>query len=68
MWGCYFECELREINNQPGSNNNKNDVRVNNTFNLTINLGDSLNLFVLIGGIFVVKQLIIKRKGKSKKR
>ncbi|MEH7308138.1 hypothetical protein [Neobacillus drentensis] len=54
--------ELREINNQPGSNNNKNDVRVNNTFNLTINLGDSLNLFALIGGIYVVRRLVKKRK------
>ncbi len=57
--------ELKEINNQPGSNNNKNVVRVNNTFSLTINLGDSLNLFALIGGIFVVKRLVKKRKAKS---
>ncbi|MEH7501065.1 hypothetical protein V7152_03330 [Neobacillus drentensis] len=59
--------ELKEINNQPGSNNNKNDVRVNNTFSLTINLGDSLNVLALIGGIFVVKRFVKKHKAKSKK-
>jgi hypothetical protein len=58
--------ELKELN-QHGYNNNKNDVRVNNNFTLTINLGDSLNLFALIGSIFVVKRLIKKRKAKHKK-
>jgi hypothetical protein len=59
--------ELKEINNELSSNNNKNDVRVNNSFTLTINLGDSLNLFALIGGIFVVKRFAKKHKAKSKK-
>lgn len=59
--------ELKENNNQPGPNNNKNDVRVNNNFSLTINLGDSLNLFALIGSICIVKQLVKKRKAKRKK-
>ncbi|MFL6557305.1 MAG: hypothetical protein ACJ8MO_14435 [Bacillus sp. (in: firmicutes)] len=58
--------ELKEINKQPGSNYNKNDVRVNNTFNLTINLGDSLNVFALIGGIYLAGKLIKKRKAKGK--
>lgn len=59
--------EIKEIKNQPGSNNNKNDVRVNNHFTLTINFGDSLNLFALIGGIYVVKRLVKKSKSKVKK-
>ncbi|WP_066253759.1 hypothetical protein [Neobacillus drentensis] len=59
--------ELKEYNNQPGANNNKNDVRVNNNFTLPINLGDSLNLFALIGSICVVKRLVKKRKSKRKK-
>ncbi|MBT2696214.1 hypothetical protein J7E79_02035 [Bacillus sp. ISL-40] len=59
--------ELKEINNQPGSNNNKNDVRVTNNFTLNINLGDPLNLFSLIGGIYIISRLVKKRKGKRKK-
>lgn len=59
--------ELKENNNQPGPNNNKNDVRVNNNFTLTINLGDSLNLFALIGSICIVKRFVKKRKAKRKK-
>ncbi|MCM3117444.1 hypothetical protein M3610_19415 [Neobacillus sp. MER 74] len=59
--------EIRKINQKPGSNNNKNDVRVNNTFHLTINLGDSLNLFALAGGIFFIRRLIKNRRAKNKK-
>ncbi|NHC41938.1 hypothetical protein G6549_18455 [Bacillus sp. MM2020_1] len=59
--------ELKENNSQPGSNNNKNDIRVNNNFTLTINLGDPLNLFALIGSIYVVKRLVKKRKARRKK-
>ena len=62
-----FVKELKENNNQPGSNNNKNDVRVNNTFNITINLGDSINLIALIGSIYVVKRWVKKHKSKRKK-
>ncbi|MEY2194474.1 hypothetical protein AB7942_17290 [Neobacillus sp. BF23-41] len=54
--------ELKEINNQLGSNNNKNDVRVTNNFTLNINLGDPLNLFAIIGGIYIVSRLVKKRK------
>ena len=49
------------------SNNNKNDVRVNNNITLTINLGDSFNLFAVIGGIYIVKRLAKKRKARKKK-
>jgi hypothetical protein len=59
--------ELKEINNQPGSNNNKNDVRVTNNFTLNINLGDPLNFFAPIGGIYIISRLVKKRKGKRKK-
>ena len=52
---------------KPVSNNNKNDVRVNNNITLNINLGDSLNLFAIIGGIYVVKRLVKKRNTKRKK-
>jgi hypothetical protein len=59
--------EMKENNSQPGSNNNKNDIRVNNHFTLTINLGDPLNLFALIGSIYVVKRLVKKRKARRNK-
>ncbi|NYE06828.1 hypothetical protein F4694_003608 [Bacillus niacini] len=42
--------------------NNKNTVHVNNNFNLTINLGDSLNLLALIGSIYLIRTLTKKRK------
>jgi hypothetical protein len=59
---------LKEINKQPSTNNNKNDVRINNHFALTINLGDSLNLLALIGSVYVGKRLVRKRKaGKREK-
>ncbi len=66
---CLF---LRGINNlaemdKPVSKNNKNDVRVNNNITLNINLGDPLNLFAIIGGIYIVKRLVKKRNTKRKK-
>ncbi|OLS40384.1 hypothetical protein [Bacillus sp. MRMR6] len=51
----------------PNSNNNKNSVNVNNHFNLTINLGDSLNLLALIAGIYVIRKLTVKPKAKKTK-
>ncbi|WP_144549763.1 hypothetical protein [Bacillus sp. X1(2014)] len=63
---------MRGINNlaemdKPVSKNNKNDVRVNNNITLNINLGDPLNLFAIIGGIYIVKRLVKKRNTKRKK-
>lgn len=46
----------------PSTNNNKNDVRVNNHFSLTINFGDSLNLLALIAGVYLVKKIVKKKK------
>jgi hypothetical protein len=55
-----------ESKSLPSTNNNKNTVRVNNNFNLTINLGDSLNLLALIGGVFLIRTIIKARKQKRK--
>lgn len=49
------------------SHNNKNSIRVNNHFNLTINFGDSLNLLALIAGIYVVRRIASNRKAKKAK-
>ncbi|WP_342430885.1 hypothetical protein [Neobacillus sp. FSL H8-0543] len=57
--------EVEEESNQSSTNNNKNRVRVNNNFQLTINLGDSLNLLALIAGIYVIKNFTKKRKAKK---
>ncbi|MFP7296601.1 hypothetical protein [Neobacillus niacini] len=48
------------------TNNNKNTVRVNNYFNLSINLGDSLNLLALIGGIYLIRTISKNNKQKHK--
>jgi hypothetical protein len=44
--------------------NNQNHVKVNNLFKLTINMGDSLNLLGLIGGIFLLRTLLNRTKQK----
>jgi hypothetical protein len=54
--------ENQETKSHSHTNKNKNTVRVNNNFNLTINLGDSLNLLALIGGIYLIRTLTKKRK------
>jgi hypothetical protein len=38
------------------TNNNKNDIKVHNHFNLTINFGDSINVLALIAGIYIMKK------------
>jgi hypothetical protein len=58
--------ENQETKSHSSTNNNKNTVRVNNNFNLTINLGDSLNLLALIGGIFLIRT--VTKKSKQKRR
>ncbi|MEH7177661.1 hypothetical protein [Neobacillus vireti] len=58
--------ENQETKSLPSTNNNKNTVRVNNNFNLTINLGDSLNVLALIGGIYFIRLIAKKRKEKRK--
>ncbi|KKK37125.1 hypothetical protein WQ57_15480 [Mesobacillus campisalis] len=45
--------------------NNQNDVRVNNTLQLTIHFGDALNIAGLIVGIYLFKKLIAARKKPS---
>lgn len=59
--------EDEEIKTITNTNNNKNLVRVNNHFNLTINLGDSLNLLALIVGIYAVRRFAKKQKAKKAK-
>jgi hypothetical protein len=54
--------ENQETKSHSHTTNNKNTVRVNNNFNLTINLGDSLNLLALICGIYLIRTLTKKRK------
>ncbi|NRD79264.1 hypothetical protein HPT25_18045 [Bacillus sp. BRMEA1] len=44
------------------TNKNKNDVKVNNQFSLTINFGDSLNIIALITGIYVLKKIAKRNK------
>ena len=48
------------------SNNNKNDVKVNNNFSLTINFGDSLNVLALIAGVYLIRRMAKNRKLKKK--
>ncbi|MEH7436618.1 hypothetical protein V7182_03905 [Neobacillus drentensis] len=48
------------------SNNNKNDVKVNNNFSLTINFGDSLNVLALIAGVYLIRRIAKNRKLKKK--
>ncbi|MEC1521108.1 hypothetical protein P9D43_03530 [Neobacillus niacini] len=55
----------QETKSHTTTNNNKNTVHVNNNFNLTINLGDSLNLLALIGGIYLIRTLSKKRNQKQ---
>ncbi|MEH7346188.1 hypothetical protein V7122_20300 [Bacillus sp. JJ1532] len=47
------------MNNQEeyskGTAKNRNDININNNFSLSINFGDSLNLFALIIGFFIIK-------------
>jgi hypothetical protein len=42
--------------------NNHNHIKVNNAFNLTINMGDSLNLLGLLLGIFLLRKLFSTKK------
>lgn len=58
--------ENQESKSLPSTNQNKNTVRVNNNFSLTINLGDSLNLLALIGGIYLIRTIPKIRKQKRK--
>ncbi|WP_338452432.1 hypothetical protein R4Z09_11415 [Niallia oryzisoli] len=44
-------------NNSKGTTENKNDININNNFSLSINFGDSLNLFALIVGFFIIKRI-----------
>jgi hypothetical protein len=46
----------------PSTNNNKNNVKVNNQFSLTIHFGDSLNLLALIAGIYLVRRMAKRKK------
>ncbi|WP_019241693.1 MULTISPECIES: hypothetical protein [Bacillus] len=45
---------------------NKNDIKVNNHFSLSINFGDSLNILTLIVGFFIIKSFS-KRCKRNKK-
>lgn len=47
---------------QKNVTNNHNQIKVNNAFKLTINMGDSLNLLGLLLGIFLLRKLFSKKK------
>lgn len=57
----------KESKTLPSTNNNKNDVRVNNHFSLTINFGDSLNVLALIAGVYFIQKMAKKKKQTSYK-
>ena len=54
-----------EFKAHPSTNNNKNDIKVNNHFSLTINFGDSLNLLALIGGVYFIRRMVKWQKSKK---
>ncbi|MFE8702822.1 hypothetical protein ACFYKX_19645 [Cytobacillus sp. FJAT-54145] len=51
-----------ELKSSGSTNHNNNKVNVNNTFNLTINLGDSLNIIALVAGILLLKRILKKER------
>ena len=61
-----MEIEDKVTPSRSTSNNNKNDVKVNNNFSLTINFGDSLNVLALIAGVYLIRRIAKKRKLKKK--
>ncbi|WML56214.1 hypothetical protein [Neobacillus sp. PS2-9] len=60
------EIEDKVTPSRSTSNNNKNDVKVNNNFSLTINFGDSLNVLALIAGVYLIRRMAKNRKLKKK--
>ncbi|OIK15599.1 hypothetical protein BIV60_08620 [Bacillus sp. MUM 116] len=56
----------KEIEISPTRQNNKNDVKVNNQFSLTLNFGDSLNLLALIAGFYMIRKIGKRYKVKKK--
>jgi len=61
-----MEIEDKVTPSRSTSNNNKNDVKVNNNFSLTINFGDSLNVLALIAGVYLIRRMAKNRKLKKK--
>ena len=60
------EIEDKVTPSRSTSTNNKNDVKVNNNFSLTINFGDSLNVLALIAGVYLIRRMAKNRKLKKK--
>jgi hypothetical protein len=50
--------------------NNKNDIKINNSFilNLTFNMGDSLSLLGVIAGIVVLRKVAKQRIKKKRSK
>ncbi|CRK81043.1 hypothetical protein [Neobacillus massiliamazoniensis] len=50
--------------------NNKNDIKINNSFilNLTFNMGDSLSLLGVIAGIVVLRKVVKQRINKKRSK
>ena len=65
-----MEIEDKVTPSRSTSNNNKNDVKVNNNFSLTINFGDSLNVLALIAGVYLIRRMAknLKLKKKAEKK
>ncbi|MBE4907366.1 hypothetical protein IMZ08_04730 [Bacillus luteolus] len=54
---------MKEDKNQSSRstvNHNNNDVKVNNNFSITINLGDAANVLALVVGFCLIKKLLKK--------
>jgi len=52
----------KEIQPHSTTNNNKNDVKVNNHFSLTIHFGDSINILALIAGVYIIRKIAKRNK------
>jgi hypothetical protein len=50
--------------------NNKNDIKINNSFilNLTFNMGDSLSLLGVIAGVVVLRKVAKQRIEKNRSK
>jgi hypothetical protein len=52
--------EEDDVKSRSTVNHNNNEVKVNNNFSITINLGDAANVIALVAGFCIVKKLLKK--------
>ncbi len=53
--------EEKNQNSRSTVNHNNNEVKVNNNFSITINLGDAANVLALVAGLCLLKKLLKKK-------